>query len=378
VSEAAPPNNPMNNEEQQLAAPTSPAKSGGGASTAVAVLALLIGAGGAGLGGWGLWQLREMQAAELAQSNRFDSALSSQQDAQDAQANALKQVERNITGRLSQFAVRSELEGHWQTLGALENAQQRLSQRLDKLTGVSREDWRLAEAEYLMRLASLRLSAMQDIASAQRLLEAADGILRELDDPAAFPVRRVLAQGLESLRSLAPPDRIGLFLSLAALREQAARLEPLTPVFEQEAAPTVAGYWQQWWERVSRFVRVDLHAGEDIRPLLAGQGLDQVRLALSLALEQAQWAVLNASPEVYRQALEQAQEVLAGQFNPNHPQSSALSKRLGELAGQPVALSMPDLSSTVSAMQNYLMRRQAIREEAEEAAKAAQKEGARK
>lgn len=370
MSEAAPPNNPTNNNEQPLAAPVMPAKSGGGVSGAVAVLALLIGAGGAGLGGWGLWQLREMQAGELAQSSRFDEALSGQMD-------ALKQSERSITGRLSQFPVRTELEERWRTMAMLESGQEKLVQRLDKLTGASREDWRLAEAEYLLRLANLRLSAMQDINSAQRLLEAADGILREQDDPASFPVRQVLARSLETLRSLTPPDRIGLFLSLGALREQAAQLKPLAPIYEQEQAPVVADRWQQWWEKISRFVRVDLHAGQDIRPLLSGQNLAQVRLTLALALEQAQWAVLNASPEVYRQALQQAQDVLAGQFNPEHPQSTALGKRLTELSRQPVALQMPDLSSTVSALQNYLQRRQAQRDEAEAAAASTKKEGAR-
>jgi uroporphyrin-3 C-methyltransferase len=371
VSEAAPPNTPTNNNnEQPLAAPAPTAKGGGGVSGTVAVLALLIGAGGAGLGGWGLWQLREMQAGELVQSSRFEAALSSQMD-------ALKQSERSITGRLSQFAARSELEERWRTMSMLESGQEKLVQRLDKLTGASREDWRLAEAEYLLRLANLRLTAMQDINSARHLLEAADGILREQDDPASFPVRQVLARSLEALRSLTPPDRIGLFLSLGALREQAAQLKPLAPIYEQEQAPLVADRWQQLWEKVSRFVRVDLHADQDIRPLLSGQNLAQVHLTLALALEQAQWAVLNASPEVYRQALQQAQEVLAGQFNPDHPQSAALGKRLTELSRQPVALQMPDLSPTVSALQNYLQRRQAQREEAEAAAASTKKEGTR-
>ncbi|GAB3485093.1 uroporphyrinogen-III C-methyltransferase [Azotobacter salinestris] len=371
MSEAAPPNTPTNNNEQPLAAPAPTTKSGGGVSGAVAVLALLIGAGGAGLGGWGLWQLREMQAGELAQNSRFEAALSSQMD-------ALKQSERSITSRLSQFPARSELEEHKRTMAMLESGQEKLVQRLDKLTGASREDWRLAEAEYLLRLANLRLTAMQDINSALRLLEAADGILREQDDPASFPVRQVLARSLEALRSLTPPDRIGLFLSLGALREQAAQLKPLAPIYEQEQAPVVADRWQQWWEKISRFVRVDLHADQDIRPLLSGQNLAQVHLTLALALEQAQWAVLNASPDVYRQALQQAQEVLAGQFNTDHQQSATLSKRLTELSRQPVALQMPDLSPTVSALQNYLQRRQAQRDEAEAAAAATKKkEGAR-
>ncbi|MBU5233783.1 uroporphyrinogen-III C-methyltransferase, partial [Vibrio cholerae] len=55
----------------------------------------------------------------------------------------------------------------------------------------------------------------------------------------------------------------------------------------------------QWWEQISRYFRIDFNPDDNIRPLLAGQGLNQVRLALSLALEQAQWAALNGEAAVY-------------------------------------------------------------------------------
>ena len=57
-------------------------------------------------------------------------------------------------------------------------------------------------------------------------------------------------------------------------------------------------------------MRVDFDASADVKPLLAGQTLGQVRLALSLAIEQAQWAVLNGNTRVYRLSLEQASTLL--------------------------------------------------------------------
>jgi hypothetical protein len=62
--------------------------------------------------------------------------------------------------------------------------------------GASRKDWRLAEAEHLMRLASLRLSALQDINSAQALVQGADEILREQSDPGSYAAREQLAKSL--------------------------------------------------------------------------------------------------------------------------------------------------------------------------------------
>ena len=58
----------------------------------------------------------------------------------------------------------------------------------------------------------------------------------------------------------------------------------------------------QWWQRVlqtlSEYFRIDFNADRNIRHVLAGQSLTQVRLALSLALEQAQWGALHGQTAV--------------------------------------------------------------------------------
>ena len=90
---------------------------------------------------------------------------------------------------------------------------------------------------------------------------------------------------------------------------QRTPLDHLAPEFvpgqgqqAQVASGDGAGRWAQWWEQITRYVRIDFNASERVQPLLAGQSLTQVRLALGLALEQAQWAALNGATEVYQQA----------------------------------------------------------------------------
>lgn len=357
MSEAASPNKDPQPapgpSHSPAAAPSKASDSRGGAPFALVALALLVGAGGLAAGGWSFWRLQGLQDSLQSQNSRFESGIRSQLD-------SLVQSDQRLRASLDQLPGSAELDEQRRILGMLQGDQQRMSQRLDTVLGGSRKEWRLAEAEHLLRLASLRLSALQDVNSARALVEGADEILREQDDPASFAARQQLAKAVEALRSVQQPDRTGLFLKLGALREQVAQLQPLAPIFQQEQAPAVAGRWQQWWEKISRFVRIDLHADQDIRPLLSGQNLSQVRLTLDLALEQAQWAALHAQPEVYRQALKEAQDVLAGQFNTDHPQSAALLKRLAELAEQPVAVQAPDLAPALATLQTYLQRRQAL------------------
>ncbi|MNN63468.1 HemX [compost metagenome] len=80
-------------------------------------------------------------------------------------------------------------------------------------------------------------------------------------------------------------------------------------------------------------------------------------MTLRLALEQAQWAALHAQPQVYQGALEQGRAVLQRYFGLDTPENQALYERLGQLAGQPVAQELPDLTPALGALQAYLAQR---------------------
>ncbi|HXQ99456.1 MAG TPA: uroporphyrinogen-III C-methyltransferase [Pseudomonas sp.] len=325
-------------------------------SNGLAILALLLGAAGVAVGGWSVWQLRAIQAGHQQQSGQIEDI--------NSQTRILQQSEQQLAARLAQIPPAQELEERRRLVTQLQGDQQRLSQRLETVLGASRKDWRLAEAEHLLRLASLRLSALQDINSAQALVQGADEILREQDDPGAFAAREQLAKSLAALRSVDQPDRTGLFLQLAALRDQAAQLNALAPEYKDKGESLLGltdgsedSYWAKWWDKISQYIRLDFHADKNIRPLLAGQSLTQVRLALSLAIEQAQWAALNGQAPVYTQAVTEARSVLDANFNQDNPQSKVLGERLDELARQPVSVITPDLTPSLAAVQAYLQQR---------------------
>ncbi|MEQ7918962.1 uroporphyrinogen-III C-methyltransferase [Xanthomonas sp. WHRI 1810A] len=320
------------------------------------ILALLLGAAGVAVGGWSVWQLRAIQSGTQQQSSQLQDV--------GAQAQVLKQNQQLLTERFAKLPAADELEERRRLVSQLQGDQQRLSQRVETVLGASRKDWRLAEAEHLLRLASLRLSALQDVNSAHALVEGADEILREQDDPAAFGAREQLAKSLAALGSVDQPDRTGLFLKLAAVREQAIALNALAPEYKDDGQSLFGltegnedTYWAKWWDQISRFVRIDFNADKSVRPLLAGQSLTQVRLALSLALEQAQWAALNGEAQVYAKAMAEARSVLDSNFNQDNPQSKLMGAQIDALSKQPVAVVTPDLSQSLSAVQAYLEQR---------------------
>lgn len=323
-----------------------PARSGSG----LAVLALLVALGAVAVSGWNAWQWQQEQQALAALSAKPAEPLATQAQLQqvlartDEQQASWRTLEQNWQAREAEFAE-------------LKAAQQQSQALLANVQLNARQDLRLAEAEHLLRLASLRLSALEDVASAVALVRGADEVLREQDDPRAYAVRKVLAQNAEALAALPLPDRTGLFLRLGALRDQIGQLQDLAPTFAAQPTTTTAPGWEQWLSKLSEYVRIDFRAEQDIQPLLSGQHLAQARLALNLAIQQAQWAVLQGDEAIYRDALNQAQTIYTSQFSRSAQRNQSLAERIKALADEPVSVAAPDLRPALDALQAYMKAR---------------------
>ncbi len=338
--------------KQPASSSPKPGKGGRG----MAGVALVVGLAGLAAGGYSLWQTQQLADQE---QQRLQSAQATSE--QTRQLSERSQQLAGRLGRLEQLPSAEQLEDRRRLLSQLQSDQQRLSGRVEQVLGASREQWRLAEAEHLVRMAMLRLSAMQDVNSAESLLAEADLILRKQDDPGAYATRQKMLEGLEALRSLPELDRTGLFLQLGALRGQANQLNGLAPQFEMgqgSESGQADSRWQRWLNELTRYVRIDFQAGNSVKPLLAGQSLAQVRLALSLAIEQAQWAVLNSNEKVYQQSLDQAARLIEDHFSEENGQSRGLRDRIEALKERQVSVTLPDLAPALQALQAYVQKRE--------------------
>ena len=186
----------------------------------LAVLALLVGLGGAGSSAWTVWQLQmagdltEKQAEQQQlqqqhqQQQQYNKQLQEQQQQQEQQLAGLRnqladltQREQQLSRTLAQLPSAAHILQGRDLAISVQAEQQLLSQRVETVLSASRKDWQLAEAEHLLRMASLRLSALHDTTSARFLLQAADQILMEQDDPATFAAREQLAKSIVTLKS---------------------------------------------------------------------------------------------------------------------------------------------------------------------------------
>lgn len=341
-----------------------PSQQGKGGGKALAGLALLVAIVGAGLAGWNTYRLQQ-QPDQQAQPWQSDFGQLQHQVSQGLvnQASATSALQ----SKLAELPDAGAIAEQRRLLMSLQADQQSLAQGLSKINANNRRAWRLNEARHLVGLAQLRLMTLEDSNSALALLKAADDILLSQNDALAFAARGELAKVIEAIDSQPYPDTTGLFQRLGALREQVPQLDALMPEFnvdaigqarQQQAANRPWWDWQRWRDTLSGYVRIQTDADSSVHPLLAEQSLAEARLALSLALEQAQWGALNAKQVVYKQAIEQASQILADYFDPG--QSQPLRDSLKELAGQVVAIDPPDMGPLISSLDNYLQERQRI------------------
>lgn len=332
-------------------------KSGNG----VAVFALLIAAASLAFSAWHYTQ----QGGNKDETTTVQTVNNEEQAAQLTQ---LQEQLNNQTKQIDQFRLQlAELPSsdnfatQQRALKQMQSAHQAFTTRFESAFGNTRQDWRLAEAEHLLRMAILRLSAMQDLNSALHLVEGADQILFEQDDIAAYPARDAIAQALADIKAMPQLDRAGLFMRLGALQRQVSQLDQLMPGFDltENTLETVtdSAFWRQWLDQLSSYVRLDFNSPDDIQPLLSSQEITHIRLAISLAVEQAQWGALNGQQQTYDQAIQQGLDLLKYYFSSDNQTAQALTALLNELVGQPVSQSMPDIKPALLALQAYIQDR---------------------
>ncbi len=302
--------------------------------------------------GWTLWQTWALEA------DKSDRQLSGMQDAIDSiqQQARLDQERQLLESQQLQQAV-TDLQLRSNTQG----------RRLAELGSTTRSDWLLAEAVYLTRLANQRLQTERSTANSLALLSNVDLILQELDDPDLTPARSALAKDITALRLAGEVDVEGIYLELSSLIYSIDQLSilslPAQPqAGEQSSAQNaeaslspqsvLAGFSQ----KVAQLIRVRQRS-QPIEPILQPEEATLIRHNIRLMLEQAQSALLREQQVIYSQSISKAQSWLAQHFQLN-PSAQVLSGRLSELAKAQVVQQLPEINTSLEAIETAVVMRQ--------------------
>ena len=113
------------------------------------------------------------------------------------------------------------------------------------------------------------------------------------------------------------------------------------------------------WTALRRFSAEHLRIRSLDQPppgLLTAAEEARLQQYLDLLLSQAQLALLERRPEIYRAALQRAEELLVKQFAAD-ARTPAVAAELTELRAREIAPPLPDLRTARARLRDYLARR---------------------
>ncbi|MGL4381569.1 MAG: uroporphyrinogen-III C-methyltransferase [Vibrio sp.] len=312
-------------------------QSGKKLATLALVLVLALGAG--------LAYLHQQQTSKW-QSELQALRTELQQTRSDLTAE-LEQAQASATSQTTALAQRTETE--------LEQQQQSLASlqlTLADIQGRRPNDWLLAEADYLVKLAGRKLFIEQDVTSATQLIQTADQRIATLNDPSLIPLRKALANDITTLKSIPIIDRDGLVLRLISLQQQVASLPLANAMLPTEQPPLASQAvseditdWQTNLRRsltafAGHFITFRSRDGNAI-PLLAPSQHFYLQENLKAKLETAIKAVYAQQQAIYHTSLTTAAQWSSAFFNTEDPALQAFNRTLEQLAKLKVQVEYP-------------------------------------
>lgn len=346
--------------EQNAAATPPVAKKSNGVAWLALLLVLAL-AGGA------VWVLRQAQDREAGHVERVASLVERvaglEQIAGQEQA-SLDDLGSRFSGELISGldSLKSTLAGETSQLGSqIDTIRADLASQqaeLDRFSASDRDSWLMAEAQYLLRLANQRLIMAGDTKAAEALLGSADDVLRQLDDTRLHGSRRAVAEDLAAVRAVPRVDVEGIYLRLAALIDQADQLV-IFQMQQQEAQPQPEAA-EDWRGRLQQGYAAALAKLSDyiiirrrdvpMQTLMDPQWEGLVRQNLRMLLEQAQVALLSGNQALYGESLGRAGHWVAQFSDSDAARAEAMSREIKQLGDQVIAVTLPDISGSLRAL----------------------------
>ncbi|MCG7991622.1 MAG: uroporphyrinogen-III C-methyltransferase [Candidatus Thiodiazotropha lotti] len=306
----------------------------------------------------------------LEQMNR-DLAEANQQQSQFAER--LMQSQQAFTKQQQQIAEQQQalVEQAERVKQAKEAAKKQDTQLYRSLSEIQTKlggregQWRVAEAEYLIRVANHRVSLMGDVSTALEALKSADERLSASGDPVWSGVREQLAREITQLKAVPIVDQAGISAELTALADQVERLplhdegialianEKQTAGSESVASTEslaleqiVDDLWQGF-----KSMMVIRHHDRPVSAMLPPEQRYFLIQNLRLKLENAKAALMGQDASLYQDSLNGALEWLSAYFLMEDPGVSGFKGQLEALTKRDIAPQLPDISASLRVLQ---------------------------
>ncbi|MGC9400870.1 uroporphyrinogen-III C-methyltransferase [Vibrio genomosp. F10 str. 9ZC157] len=341
-------------ERSQKAKPTDkpPVKNSRKLSIAAIILSLLI-------GGVLSFKIQQQNESNLAQIDALKIQLT---ESKSEFSQQVAEAQKETINQASQITNKAEV-----LLNQQQKSIESLQMALADMKGRRPNDWLLAEADYLVKLAGRKLFLEKDAVSATHLMESADQSIASLNDPSLVPLRKAIATDITQLKSIPIVDRDGLVLRLTSLQKQADTLplaNAILPEAQVQEAPVVSKDIYEWQDNLitslkdfsKNFITFRTRDG-NIVPLLSPQQDFYLRENIKAKLETAIKATYAEQEEVYNTALITAHQWSSAFFNANDNAVKEFNAALEHLSKQNIQVAYPGKLTTQNILSDVITER---------------------
>ncbi|EIY4754085.1 uroporphyrinogen-III C-methyltransferase [Vibrio cholerae] len=294
--------------------------------------------------GAGFAYVHQQQKSEF--NNQLQAVRAELKQTRDALNAQLEQTVSKATSQATEITHRAEtvLEQQQKSIESLQLA-------VADIKGRRPNDWLLAEADYLVKLAGRKLFLEHDVETATQLMESADQRIAALNDPSLTALRKAMANDITTLKNIPLIDRDGLVLRLISLQQQIDNLplaNAILPADQPQTSQAVSENIDDWQTNLKNslkafadnFITFRSRDGNVI-PLLSPTQHFYLRENLQAKLETAIKGVYTEQQTLYRTALDTAAQWSASFFNPDDKAVQSFNAALAQLAEQQVQVEYP-------------------------------------
>ncbi|MCF7479735.1 uroporphyrinogen-III C-methyltransferase [Vibrio diabolicus] len=305
------------------------------------------------------YKLHQQQADYQAQIAQLKSQLESTQASMKQE---LSRVQEETIEKATTVTHKAEV-----VLGQQQKSIESLQLAVADVKGRRPNDWLLAEADYLVKLAGRKLFLEHDVESATQLMESADQRIAALNDPSLVKLRKAMANDITKLRTIPLIDRDGLVLRLTALQQQVDKLplaNALLPEAEVVENTEVSEDIANWQDNLmtslkdfsENFITFRTRDGNVI-PLLSPEQHFYLKENIKAKLETAIKAVYQEQGEIYTTSLKTADKWALAFFNQDDNSVKEFNKTVNQLSQQNIQVEYPTKLQSQSQLSDVIRER---------------------
>lgn len=237
---------------------------------------------------------------------------------------------------------------HQEKLNATHNELTDAIQQIHRQLGKTRGDWLIADAEYLLSVASERLHLVGDTHTTLEALEAADQRLRESGDAGVIKIREKIAEEITVVKSIAEVDIVGIYVAIQAQQDHADKLELLLPFAGKVPTSTTTDTSENNGLLNALGVK---YSEQPVNEILTPEKAKFIYEQLRVKLEIAQLALVQHNETLFQSALADAKKWLELNFTKNDA-SRNMTEELDKFSVVKIHGNFPDISLSLKMLKD--------------------------